>query len=164
MSKKRHAALAALLLVSIAGCAGTSSLVSAPTVDLDHVEVAELAFSGQTFLLAFNVANPNPFPLPIRSIAYGLELDGQRFASGATAGGFTVPASGQTEFAISVELDLLKTAPPLLYTVKDSLKQDVPYELEGEFGLDIPAMEPLRFRSSGAVRFSEFGRQALKLR
>jgi LEA14-like dessication related protein len=164
MRRKLHAAAAALLLVGLAGCAGTSSLVSAPTVDLDHVEVAELGFSGQTFLLAFNVVNPNPFPLPIRSVAYGLELDGQRFASGATAGGFTVPASGQTEFAISVELDLLKTAPPLLYTVKDSLTQDIPYELTGEFGLDIPATEPLRFRSSGAVRFSEFSRQALKLR
>jgi len=162
MRRKRHAAAAALVMVTIAGCAGTSSLVSAPTVDLDHVEVAELGFSGQTFLLAFNVANPNPFPLPIRSIAYGVELDGQRFASGATEGGFTVPASGQAEFAISVELDLLKTAPPLLYTVKDSLTRDVPYELTGEFGLGIPATEPLRFRSSGAVRFSEFGRQARK--
>lgn len=163
MRKKLHAATAVLLLVSVAGCAGTSSLVSTPAVDLDHVEVAELGFSGQTFLLAFSVANPNPFPLPIRSVTYGVELDGQRFAGGSTTGGFTVPASGETEFAISVELDLLRTAPPLLYTVKDSLTQDIPYELKGEFGLDIPATAPLRFRSSGAVRISEFGRQALKL-
>lgn len=164
MTSKLHAAAAALLLVSIAGCAGTSSLVSAPTVDLDHVEVTELGFSGQTFLLAFKVANPNPFPLPIRSVAYGLELDGKRFASGATTAGFTVPASGRVEFAISVELDLLQTAPTLLYTVSDSLARDIPYELRGEFGLDIPAAAPLRFRSSGAIRFSEVSRQALKLR
>jgi LEA14-like dessication related protein len=150
-------------MVNFAGCAGTASLVSSPEVDLDHVEVTELGFSGQTFLLTFNVANPNPFPLPIRTIAYGVDLDGRRFASGATAGGFTVPASGSAEFAISVDLDLLQTAPPLLYTVRDSLTRDIPYELKGEFGLDIPATEPLRFRSSGAVRLSEVGRQALQL-
>ena len=63
-----------------------------------------------------------------------------------------------------LESDLLQTAPPLLYIVKDSLEREIPYELKGEFGLDIPATTPLRFRSSGAVRFSEFSRQALKLR
>ena len=162
MKRKLRAAAAALLLINFAGCAGTTSLVSSPTVNLDHVEVTELGFSGQTFLLAFDVANPNPFPLPVSSIAYGVHLDGQRFATGTTTGGFTVPASGSTEFAISVELNLLQTAPPLLYTVKDSMTRDIPYELKGEFGLDIPAAEPLRFRSSGAVRFSEVGRHALK--
>lgn len=163
MRSTLRAAAAAILMVNFAGCAGTASLVSSPEVDLDHVEVTELGFSGQTFLLTFNVANPNPFPLPIRTIAYGVDLDGRRFASGATAGGFTVPASGNAEFAISVDLDLLQTAPPLLYTVRDSLTRDIPYELKGEFGLDIPATEPLRFRSSGAVRLSEVGRQALQL-
>ena len=72
-------------------------------------------------------------------------------------------ASGQTKFAISVELDLVKTAPPLLYIVKDSFEREIPYELQGEFDLDIPATTPLRFSSSGAVRFSEISRQALKL-
>ncbi|MDJ0812083.1 MAG: LEA type 2 family protein [Woeseiaceae bacterium] len=163
MNRKLRAAAAALVLINFSGCAGMTTLVSAPTVNLDHVEVTELGFSGQTFLLAFDVANPNPFPLPVNSIAYGVELDGQRFATGTATGGFTVPASGTAEFAISVELDLLKTAPPLLYTVKDSMTRAIPYELKGEFDLDIPATEPLRFRSSGAVRFSEVGRHALQM-
>ena len=152
-----------LALGVLAGCASTAELVDAPVVDLQQVEVTELGFSGQTFVLLFNVANPNPFPLPVSTIEYGLQLDGQRFASGATDGGFSIPAAGQTEIAISVELDLLRTSPPLLYTVRDSLKRDIPYELEGRLGLDIPMVKPLRFRSSGAVRFSEIGRQALQL-
>lgn len=159
----RQAILLPLAAVLLAGCASTGALVETPSVDLRTVEATELGFSGQTFLLAFEVTNPNPFPLPVSTISYGVELDGHRFASGSTSGGFTVPASGQGEFAISVELDLLKTAPPLLYTVRDSLKRDVPYELTGEFGLDIPVIEPLRFRSTGAVRLSEISRQALKL-
>lgn len=162
MARKLLAAAAASTWILLSGCAGSGSLVSTPSVDLRNVEVTELEFSGQTFLLAFDVDNPNPFPLPVSSITYGVELDGYRFAGGSTTGGFTVPASGSTEFAISVELNLLKTAPPLLYIVKDSLEREIPYELKGEFGLDIPATTPLRFRSSGAVRFDEISRQALK--
>ncbi len=162
MRKNVLAAAAASTLFALAGCASTGDLVTAPSVDLKNVEATELGFSGQTFLLAFDVRNPNPFPLPVSSISYGVELDGYRFATGSTTGGFTVPASGQAQFAISVELDLLKTAPPLLYIVKDSQKREIPYELKGEFGLDIPMTDPLRFRNSGAVRLDEISRQALK--
>ena len=163
MRRNVLAAVAATTFFALAGCASTGDLVGAPSVDLRNVEATELGFSGQTFLLAFAVENPNPFPLPVSTVSYGVELDGYRFATGSTAGGFTVPASGQAQFAISVELDLLKTAPPLLYIVKDSFEREIPYELNGEFGLDIPATRPLRFSSSGAVRFSEISRQALKL-
>ena len=156
------AAVAATTLSALAGCASTGDLVTAPAVDLRNVEATELGFSGQTFLLAFDVQNPNPFPLPVNTVSYGVELDGYRFATGSTTGGFTVPASGRAQFAISVELDLLKTAPPLLYLVKDSVKQEIPYELNGEFGLDIPMTDPLRFKTSGAVRLDEISRQALK--
>ena len=162
MRNNQIAVATASTVLFLAGCAATGSLVSAPSVDLRNVEATELGLSGQTFLLSFEVENPNPFPLPVSTISYGVELDGYRFASGATSGGFTVPASGQAEFAISVELNLLQTAPPLLYIVKDSLERAIPYELRGEFGLDIPATTPLRFRSTGAVRFSEISRQALK--
>jgi LEA14-like dessication related protein len=162
MKRTILAAATASSLIFLAGCAGTGKLVSAPSVDLRHVEATEIGFSGQTFLLAFDVHNPNPFPLPVSTISYGIELDGYRFASGSTTGGFTVPASGQAEFAVSVDLNLLQTAPTLLYIVKDSLEKEVPYELKGEFGLDIPATTPLRFRSSGGVRFGEISRQALK--
>lgn len=160
---RRTALATTATLFILAGCASTGNFVSAPSVDLSNVEATELGFSGQTFLLAFDVQNPNPFPLPVSTISYGVVLDGHRFATGSTAGNFTVPASGQTKFAISVELDLVKTAPPLLYIVKDSFEREIPYELQGEFDLDIPATTPLRFSSSGAVRFSEISRQALKL-
>ena len=162
MRRAVFAAVTAVTFSILTGCVSTGNLVSAPSVDLRNVEATELGFSGQTFLLAFDVDNPNPFPLPVDTISYGIELDGYRFASGSTTGGFTVPASGQAEFAISVELDLIKTAPPLLYIVKDGFKHEVPYELTGELRLDVPATTALRFSSNGAVRFSEISRQALK--
>jgi len=142
--------LAATLLSS---CASTGDLVSAPEVSLRNVQLTDVELSHQTFLLSFGVTNPNPFPLPISTVSYGVELDSQRFASGRTQGGFTVPASGEGEFAISVELNLLKTAPQLLYIVRDGEKRDIAYELKGQLGVDIPLVKPVDFESSGAIRF-----------
>jgi hypothetical protein len=75
-----------------AGCASTGITVEKPGVSLRNVEVAKIDLDHQTFVLDFDVINPNPFPLPIRSVSYGVELDGFRFASGETLGEFTVPA------------------------------------------------------------------------
>jgi len=141
--------LAACLLV---GCASTGNLISTPGVSLRNVQITNIDFSGQTFLLGFDVTNPNPFPLPISTVSYGIELDGYRFATGETAGGFTVPASGDQEFAISVQLDLLKSAPQLLYIVRDANKRNISYELNGQLGVDIPFTTPVSFESTGEIR------------
>lgn len=153
--------LATLCLLT--ACASTGDLISAPGVSLRNVEIANIDFTGQTFLLGFDVTNPNPFPLPVRTISYAVELEGYRFASGSTAGGFTVPSTGDAEFTISVELDLLKTAPQLLFIVRDSVRRDIPYTLKGKFSLDIPLTEPVRFETSGAIRVQAVSRQALKI-
>jgi LEA14-like dessication related protein len=153
--------LATLCLLT--ACASTGDLVSTPGVSLRNVEITDIDFTSQTFLLGFDVTNPNPFPLPISTVSYAVELEGYRFASGSTAGGFTVPSSGDAEFAISVELDLMKTAPQLLFIVRDSARRDIPYTLSGKFGLDIPLIEPVRFETSGAIRMRSVSAQALKI-
>ncbi len=138
----------------LASCAATDRLVSAPDVRLTNVGVTDLDFSGQTFRLGFDVSNPNPFPLPVKQIRYGVKLDGQQFAAGETTSDFVVPANGDGEFAISVELDLLRSAPQLLYTVHDGVRQAIPYALEGSLGIDIPFTKPLKFATDGEIRVS----------
>jgi LEA14-like dessication related protein len=163
MNNRVAASTLFLTLSLLTACASSGDIIRAPNVSLRNVEVTDLDFSRQTFLLGFGVTNPNPFPLPVSTVSYGVELDGYQFASGSTNGTFTVPASGDAGFAISVELDLLKTAPQLLYLVRDSLKRDIPYELNGQFGLNIPLADPVRFRSSGEIRLTAINRQALKI-
>lgn len=136
----------------LSACASTGPLISAPGVSLRNVHLTDIDFTGQTFLLGFDVTNPNPFPLPVKTVSYGVELDGYRFATGRTKGGFTVPAQGDGEFEISVELNLLQTAPELLYIVRDGVMRDIPYELTGSLGIDIPFVEPLEFASDGEIR------------
>ena len=136
----------------IASCASTEQLVSESRVSLRQVQVTELALNKQTFLLDFDVTNPNPFPLPIKRVSFGVELDGQRFASGATQSAFTVPAGSDGAFAISVSLNLLKTAPKLLFIVRDGVRSEVTYKLEGRFEIDMPFVRPLSFTNSGTIR------------
>ncbi len=145
----------ALLISCVSACASMpESLVSSPSVKLSNVQVVGLGFNSQTFLLSFVVANPNPFPLPVSNVGYGVRLDGQRFASGETASKFTIPADGDASFAISVDLNLLQTAPQLLSIVQGGTGHDINYELEGRFGVDIPLAPTLKYRNSGKIRLN----------
>ncbi len=143
-----------LLLASfvLSACAGTELAINAPVVSLVKVDVMEVDFSKQTFVLSFDVSNPNSFALPVNYVTYGVKLENERFASGETAASFTVPANSDGEFAISVDLDLFRTAPKLLYTVRDGTTRDLSYELNGKLGIDIPFVGSVPFEYSGEIR------------
>jgi len=144
-----------VILLVLGGCATTvQDLVKSPAVELRAVQVVGLGFNSQTFLLSFDISNPNAFALPIRSISYALKLDGQRFASGQTPSEFSVPASGESQFAISVDLNLLQTAPQLLSIVRQSVREDVGYELDGSLAVDIPLVPAVSYSTTGAIRLS----------
>ncbi len=130
----------------------STSLIQSPYVSLSQVQFRSLDIDGQTVVLAFDMTNPNPFPLPVESLSYGVRLDGYRFASGRTTGEFTVPAQSDTAFAIEVELDLLKTAPKLINLVRQGAIRDVPYDLSGEFQVDVPFAPSVAFENNGTIR------------
>ena len=145
----RLAAIAATAM--LAGCAHTETLVAPPEVRLTSVELEKASFDRQTFLLGFDVGNPNPFPLPISSIRYRISLDETRFAGGETAAEFTVPAGGENRFLLSVELDLLNTANQLGFLLRGGLPEHVDYRLDGSLTVDIPFARPLAFSSTGTI-------------
>jgi LEA14-like dessication related protein len=151
----------AVLMLAMGGLGACATLpenvISKPEVTLRDVQVVGLGFQGQTFLLSFDLSNPNPFPLPVNHVSYGLRLDGQRFASGETTSNISVPAGGETRFAISVELDLLSTAPRLLSIVRDGTRREIPYQLEGQLGIDIPMTPPVSYRTEGSIRLDSSG-------
>ncbi len=140
-----------LAIAAISACAGTGSLISSPQVNLTSIEITSADFSGQTFLLSFDVSNPNPFPLPIKSVRYRVRLGEQQFASGETQGNFTVPSKGNSAFAISVQLDLLKTSSNISSLIRSGMSRDLDYELSGSFAVDIPFAKPLEFKSGGNI-------------
>lgn len=153
-SNLQRLAVLAAAAVTLSGCAGVETYIESPYVSLNRVEVTRLDFDSQTVLLGFGVTNPNPFPLPVRSLTYGIDLDGHRFASGETEAGFTVPAQSDSAFAISVDLDLLKTAPRLIHILREGARRDIPYQLEGRFQVDVPLAPPVTFENAGTIQLA----------
>lgn len=141
--------LAAGLLLS--SCAGTETLVATPKVQLTSVELQKVSFNKQTFLLGFEVFNPNAFPLPVEEIRYQILFDGQRFAGGETQASFTIPSQGIDAFAISVDLDILNRATQITSLLQGGMPENVSYEVEGSLTVDIPFTRPIGFASSGII-------------
>ncbi|MBT5219304.1 MAG: hypothetical protein HOI35_05935 [Woeseia sp.] len=135
----------------LTACASTGALISAPSVDLSSVQLEKMSLSQQTFLLGFDVNNPNAFPLPVRAIEYTVRFDDEKFAGGATEGNFTIPARGRDDFTISVDLDFLSTALQLSSLLRRGMPDTVNYALEGRLTVDIPFARPLSFSSSGVI-------------
>jgi LEA14-like dessication related protein len=139
----------------LSACAGTGTIIESPKVDLIGVELTSADFRSQTFLLSFDVTNPNPFPLPVKAVTYRVTFDDQKFAGGETQGSFTVPARGDDSFAISVDLDLLGSATQLTSLVRGGLSENVSYELRGSLAVDIPFVSPIPFSSSGVINMTQ---------
>lgn len=148
----RNSATALAAMLVLASCAAVETAISRPQVRLTNVEIDSVGFSGQTFVLGFEISNPNAFALPVNYVSYGLTLNDRHFASGETVASFTVPANSDSEFSISVDLDLLRTAPQLLYTLRDGVSEDLSYELNGKLGVDVPFVDRIAFEKSGAIR------------
>ena len=140
-----------LVALVLSACAGTEALVTSPSVSLSSVEIKKIGFGGQTFLLQFEVENPNPFALPIREIRYSVLLGNRKFASGKTQCDFAIPAHGDGRFAISVDLDLLSSGVELASMISNGKRDIVVYELDGSLTVDIPLIRPIGFSSTGTV-------------
>ncbi|MFQ6003879.1 MAG: LEA type 2 family protein [Woeseia sp.] len=144
-------AVSLVAIVATTGCAGMDAVISTPSVALTSVEMPHIDFDRQTCLLGFDVSNPNPFPLRVRSVRYRVRLGDQHFASGETPGGFTVPSNGDGEFTISAELNLFRTTSAISTLIRTGIRRQMDYELSGSLTVDIPYAKPLEFSSSGSI-------------
>ena len=150
----RSLALSVLAMLLSACASLPENLLQAPDVQLRDIKATKLGFGAQTFVLTFDAANTNGIAIPVRNVGYTLKLDGRHFASGETATEFSIPARGSSQFEISVDLDLLSSAPQLMSLIRDRSRDDIPYRLEGRFGVDLPLVPELRYSNDGAIRIS----------
>lgn len=141
--------------ISLSACAGTGTVIDSPKVDLTGVELTSANLRRQTFLLRFDVSNPNPFPLPVKAVEYRVDFDNEKFAGGETQGSFTVPAHGDDTFAISVDLDFMSSATHLTSLFRGGFRENVSYELNGSLAVDIPFVKPIPFSSSGVINLQQ---------
>ncbi len=140
---------------SLASCAGTATIIDPPSVRLTGVELTSASLRRQTFLLNFDIGNPNPFPLPVKTFDYEVIFDDEKFAEGRTQGSFTVPANGMDSFAVSVDLDFLGSATHFKSLMSGGLRDSIAYELRGRLAVDIPLVKPITFSNAGVVNMRQ---------
>lgn len=150
---RRRASLSTIVLIlcaTLSGCATLGQSIETPNVTIAGLRMVEAGFSKQSYELKLNVSNPNPIPLPVRGLAYRIELAGQDFAAGETASAFTVPANGETDFAISITTDLLRSLSGLQRVIEQG-DRALDYQIGGELQVNLPFVKALPFSKTGEI-------------
>ena len=150
-SKQLGISVGLLAALFLSACASTETMISTPAVQLKSVELSKVGFNQQTFLLGFDVSNPNSFPLPVKAVKYRLFFDDKSFASGETQGNFTVAAHSDDQFVLSVNVNFLDSATQLTSLLRGGVPEYVEYELQGSLAIDIPFVRPVPFSSTGVI-------------
>jgi LEA14-like dessication related protein len=140
--------LAAALLA--AGCA-LAPKFETPQLSIVGVELVKSDLWEQRLKVRMRVQNPNKRALPVKAIAYTLEVEGQQLASGQSAASFVVPASGEAEFDMNVTTNLAGTLIKLLGRGSEAM-QSVPYRLSGTLSLSAGWLRSIPFEQQGTFR------------
>lgn len=146
------ARIAAFLCLGIvlSGCATLSESLESPEVSLASLRLVEAGIARQRYDLTLHVRNPNAIPLPVRGLAYRIDLAGERFAAGETLRSFTIPANGESQFELSITTDLLRSLSSLQRLIEQR-EQSLDYSIGGELQVDLPLVRAIPFSKSGAL-------------
>ena len=123
--------VALLLAALVASCAANH--LQAPQLSIVDLAVLGGDLWQQRLRLRLRVQNPNDRALPVKSIVYTLEVEGEPFARGESAAPFTVPPLGTAEFDMNVNTNLAATAMKLLG--RAGSRAQVGYHLAGKVSL-----------------------------
>jgi LEA14-like dessication related protein len=147
---------AAVMLAALlgAGCV-LSPKLEAPTLSIVSVQLTFGTLWEQSLKVRVHVHNPNDRALPVKSLEYTLEVDGQPFARGVSDSSFVVPALGETEFDMSMTTDLAGALVRLLGRGPDALGQSVAYRLTGKVVLAQGLLRSIPFEQSGTFRLQQ---------
>jgi LEA14-like dessication related protein len=132
-----------LLLCIVAGC---SPKFERPNVTVVGIDLQSGNLLQQTFLVKFQIQNPNDRALPVSGLHAELNVGGERIASGVSNRAFVVPPMGQSEFDMTITANLGAALLQLSNRHADSID----YELTGAASLDLPFLHNLPFQQSGS--------------
>jgi LEA14-like dessication related protein len=147
-------AVATLAALLEAGCA-LSPKLQAPTLSIVAVQLTSGTLWEQHLKVRMHVQNPNDRTLPVKSLEYSLEVDGQPFASGESDSGFVVPALGETEFDMSMTTNVAGALVRLLGRGSDAGGGNIPYHLTGKVSLAQGLLRTIPFDQSGTFRLQQ---------
>ena len=95
----RRAVSLAIVVALLGGCAAP---LQKPEVSLAGVELVGVGLVEQRLLLKLKISNPNDVDLPVKSLSFDLDLDGQPFAKGASEQPVTIARHAEAQLDVKV--------------------------------------------------------------
>jgi LEA14-like dessication related protein len=144
-----------LQIFALTVCLGACSLM-APKFNRPNITVIGIELRGgnllqQTFAVRLNIQNPNDRPLPVHGLHAELNVGGEQIASGTSDRAVVIPASGESEFDLTITANLALA----LLKLADRANQhadSIDYDLTGAASLDLPFLRNLPFHQTGTLK------------
>jgi LEA14-like dessication related protein len=130
---------AAVALSTLAGCAGLDGLlrqgIVRPEVSVLSAAPSTADFEGITLAVDLRVQNPNAIGLRVAGLAWQLDVEGGRVASGDAPGGLTLPANGAATSRVTARVRFADLAN--LAKLAES-REKVDFRVAGKVAVETP--------------------------
>ena len=137
----------ALVLLTLAGCAGVGKRLEPPRVKLATIRVEEFNVLETVFEVQLRVFNTNDTALQVKGVECELEINGQPFAIGVSEADVTIPSYGTQLLPLQVYASVFD----IIKSVQGLHNQDqLRYQINGKIRLGSGAFPSLLpFNSEG---------------
>ena len=139
---------AIVLLTPLLGC---MPRFERPELTVANVTLQDAKFTEQHFLVTLHVRNPNPRPIPVDSVEAHVSLAGEPLGDALSESAFTVPAAGETDFAVSVRTNLASGILRVLARLNGG-GDSVDYHLSGTLRTGLIYARSIPFDQTGSVK------------
>lgn len=141
MTRRAQLAVVAVVagIVALAGCAGLEGVlrngVLRPEVSVLSAAPSAIDFEGMTVAVDLRVQNPNAIGLRVAGLAWQLDVEGARVASGDAPGGLNLPANGAATSRVVARLRFADLAN--LVKLAES-REKLALRVAGQVGVETP--------------------------
>ncbi|MFO8004207.1 LEA type 2 family protein [Thioalkalivibrio sp.] len=129
MPSQRRIFLTAAAALFLGGCAGLRPGYERPSLLLDSFRPIPSEGMAPRFAIGLRVVNPNPTPLPLRGVSYGVEFEGHRVITGVAGNLETVPAYGESLIEVEAGVDLINGLRLFNHLLQDPQRDRLQYNL-----------------------------------
>lgn len=132
-------AVAALLLVSLHGCAFARAVLGGqfqrPSLAFQRIQARGWSLQGVDLDVVFRVKNPNDLGLEVARVDYQFEVEGHRIVRGSPNRGVRIPANGSRDLVFPAQVRFAEVLPAVtaIFT-RDTLR----WRATGTLGVETP--------------------------